>query len=172
MRHFAKLCLDAEVQAGVRLKLAISCHGKESDKSERYLSHFIHICPKAKFLLVTNHFFEANHTTSNGTIEPPIWLYVQSMSIQATASPIGIPRNGRQLYVSKEHSSCRQGCASGPKKMSFPQDLEDCQLAKPKRRRLDFLTTNVEGEEIKYVENTQRTVSTAITGLAATYSTE
>ena len=45
MRHFAKLCLDAEVQAGVRLKLAISCQGKESDKNERYLSHSIHTCP-------------------------------------------------------------------------------------------------------------------------------
>ena len=172
MRHFAKLCLDAEVQAGVRLKLAISCHGKESDKSERYLSHFVHTCPKVEFLLVTNHFFEANHTTSNGSIEPPIWLYVQSMSIQATASPIGIPRNSRQLYISKEQSGCRQGCASDPKKMPFPQDLEDCRPAKPKRRRLGFLITNVEDEEIKYVENIQCTVSTAITGLVATYSTE
>jgi hypothetical protein len=101
MRHFAKLCLDAEVQAGVRLKLAISCHGKESDKSERYLDHFIYACLEVEFFLVINHFFEANHTTSNGTIEPPIWLYVQSMNIKATASPIGIPRNGRQLYTSK-----------------------------------------------------------------------
>jgi len=163
MRHFAKLCLDAEVGAGVRLKLGISCHGKESDKSERYLSHSIHTCPKAEFLLVTNHFFEANHVTSNGTVEPPIWLYVQSMSIQATASHIGVPRDGRQLYISKEQSSYCQGCVSDSKKMSFPQDLEDCRPAKPKRRRLGFLTTNVEGEEIEYLKDAQCTLTACST---------
>ena len=42
--HFAKICLDAEVQAGVHLDLAISCHEKESDNNERYLIYFASIC--------------------------------------------------------------------------------------------------------------------------------
>ncbi|KAF2829706.1 hypothetical protein CC86DRAFT_285152 [Ophiobolus disseminans] len=52
--HYAKLCLDAEALAEVRLDLAISCH-------------------------------EASNESHNGLLrEPPIWLYVQSMSLNTT----------------------------------------------------------------------------------------
>ncbi|KAF1828669.1 hypothetical protein BDW02DRAFT_511784, partial [Decorospora gaudefroyi] len=53
-RHYAKLCLDAEVQTEVRLDLAISCHEPGTDGRD--------ILPR----------------------EPPIWLYVQSMGITST----------------------------------------------------------------------------------------
>ncbi|KAF2116698.1 hypothetical protein BDV96DRAFT_491096 [Lophiotrema nucula] len=53
--HYAKICLDAEVQPEVRLDLAISCHDTSRDSNHQYLQ------------------------------EPPIWLYVQSVSIETAA---------------------------------------------------------------------------------------
>lgn len=48
--HFAKICLDAEVQAGVHLDLAISCHEKESGNNERYLIYFALYVRTPRFL--------------------------------------------------------------------------------------------------------------------------
>ncbi|KAH7398767.1 hypothetical protein DE146DRAFT_504079 [Phaeosphaeria sp. MPI-PUGE-AT-0046c] len=54
--HYAKLCLDAEVQEEVRLDLAISCH--ETPSADGRVVAF----------------------------EPPIWLYVQSMHMSMTST--------------------------------------------------------------------------------------
>ena len=46
--HYAKLCLDAEVQSEVQLDLAISCHEPEADLPERL--GCLHLCLPDAFI--------------------------------------------------------------------------------------------------------------------------
>ena len=46
--HYAKLCLDAEVQSEVQLDLAISCHGPEAGSPERL--ECLHLCLSDAFI--------------------------------------------------------------------------------------------------------------------------
>ncbi|UPX11403.1 uncharacterized protein EKO05_0002009 [Ascochyta rabiei] len=58
--HYAKLCLDAHLQAEVRLDLAISCHEPEASSAD------------------------------SSTYPPPVWLHVQSMSTSSLSSNVAI----------------------------------------------------------------------------------
>src|SRR6266576_267192 len=117
--------------------------------------------------LITNDFF-VNRTNSNTTTEPPIWLYVQSMSIEATVGHVIQPGSYRTSSLSEAQSNSQLNCAPDRKK-KFPF-YEPAQL---KRRRIvRFAGANGEDEEIKYADQTADAISTVITGLAASYTTE
>ncbi|OCL08618.1 hypothetical protein AOQ84DRAFT_406347 [Glonium stellatum] len=135
--HYAKICLDAEVHAGVRLDLAILCHEKESDNHESAIT------------------------------EPPIWLYVQSTSIEATACHTVQPSSYRASDFLVGQNSSRLNCTPGGKKKTTNQES-----AQPKRRKVRFAGTGGEDEEIGYAGHTAEAVSTAFRGMAASYMTE
>ena len=117
--------------------------------------------------LVTNDFF-VNRTNSNTTTEPPIWLYVQSMSIEATVGHVVQSRSYRTSDLSEGKSSSQLNRAPDCKKKSSFR--EPAQLKR--RRMVRFAAANGEDEEIKYVGQTADAISTAITGIAASCTTE
>jgi hypothetical protein len=100
--------------------------------------------------LVTDDFF-VNRTNSNTTTEPPIWLYVRSMSIEATVGHAVQPGSYGTSDLFEGQSSSQLNCASDRKKKpSFHEPIQ------PKRRRMvRFAAANGEDEEIKYAAKQQ-----------------
>ena len=106
--HFAKICLDAKVEAGVNLDLAILYQGREFDEDERYLAWLIlrFRIPDSCDLHIACWLSEANHTYSEATPEPPIWLYVQSTSIETITNNVTPPKTTTS-YTTGEANLCQ-----------------------------------------------------------------
>ncbi|KAF2131118.1 hypothetical protein P153DRAFT_355895 [Dothidotthia symphoricarpi CBS 119687] len=103
--HYAKLCLEAEVQTEVRLDLAISCHGATID--------------------------------NRLPCEPPIWLYVQSMSMakkdctEKTSKVITDFKQSLPMEISTPSSSNHL-------KKKASSDLTQSTTTKKKTKRVHF----------------------------------
>ncbi|KAF2036133.1 hypothetical protein EK21DRAFT_52993 [Setomelanomma holmii] len=101
--HYAKLCLDAEVQSEVRLDLAISCQEPS---------------------------MESNHSLMH---EPPIWLYVQSMSMSAAQRTVNISEATAELKSTLPNELLIT-CPTKVLKKKASLDLAQTQTGRKKKR--------------------------------------
>ncbi|KAH4115333.1 hypothetical protein HBH47_181800 [Parastagonospora nodorum] len=105
--HFAKLCLDAEADTEVRLDIAISCHDTFSDGY------------------------------SSMSIDPPIWLYVQSMSVTNALPDIVASQTMDALRKAIPVELLSTASAKALKKKAS-SDLPQAS-ARPKKKRVHFV---------------------------------
>ncbi|KAF2792303.1 hypothetical protein K505DRAFT_55457 [Melanomma pulvis-pyrius CBS 109.77] len=135
--HFAKICLDAqEVHTGVRLDLTISCQEIPQQANNRALT------------------------------EPPIWLYVQSISIDTTPCAQMYPEATAALKGQLSQGTTSSPVSSGSKKKAS-SDAAQALPCNKKRRRVRFADTSPESEAIIYSELSTNAVSEAISQAVA-----
>ncbi|KAH6618467.1 hypothetical protein C7974DRAFT_415841 [Boeremia exigua] len=119
--HYAKLCIDAQVQAEVRLDLAISCHEPSPSGQMRW----------DLISLRRGRMLNIDSLLAN----PPIWLYVQSMStsqdvcgqqgdaiLSNTSNPLAQMRSCAVNMLKKKASAELQqqaSCRKRPKRVHF-----------------------------------------------------
>ncbi|KAH7116725.1 hypothetical protein B0J11DRAFT_442323 [Dendryphion nanum] len=140
--HYAKICVEGEVQSWVRLDLAISsCHEPLMQKGPRYLS------------------------------EPPIWLYVQSVGMDPGISPsiqqpLQTYQPSKKRSLTTESSQCVQ--ITSTVQTSYCQSTSVTTQKLKKKKQVQF----VEDERsVHFVESVPGTTSNAITSFVTQLST-
>ncbi|KAF2865320.1 hypothetical protein BDV95DRAFT_632374 [Massariosphaeria phaeospora] len=139
--HYAKLCLDAEVQNEVRLDLAISCQETCQTPNERSIP------------------------------EPPIWLYVQSVSIETTAyvdvTHTATPNSKRKAMIDEPAIATE---AQKNNTSSGLAQLVACKKKKKPRKQVRFSTPDHE-DTVAYIGKSIDEVSVAIATTVAQQTT-